>query len=226
VRRLLLAACSLLAGLFVAGSCDSAEPAGSPASPLGDQSPLFADATAPTLDELRAAHDVVGEGAVCRTDLDCESPLRCAVELCTWPPAMLGEVTGSTPMMLLRGEHDEQQYFIELALTAEETRRGLMHRQVMVPNFGMLFVFDSDRPRSFWMRNTLIPLDMVFIRSDGVIDSVQENAEPLTESPRPSTGAARYVLELNAGEVERLGLRAGSAVAFMNLPAVLAPARK
>ena len=93
----------------------------------------------------------------------------------------------------------------------------------MVADYGMLFVFPDERPRRFWMRNTLIPLDLLFIRADGTLDSMSENAQPLDERGEPSDGPARYVLELNAGEAARLGLEPGVRVEFLNLPAAYEP---
>ena len=185
----------------------------------------FADPSAPTIAELQAAHpEATGAGDACNVDAACVAPLRCLGGTCDWPPSMTGAETAETPFLILSGAEGESRYFVELALDSSAQARGLMHRRNLVPDWGMLFVFPGDRPRSFWMRNTLISLDMVFIRGDGVIDSFQENTEPLTETPRPSEGPARYVLELNAGDVARLGLSAGDRVEFVNLVPELAPA--
>lgn len=172
---------------------------------------------------LRRTHDVEGEGRTCRVDRDCDAPLRCLDETCDWPGAMTGERDGSTPIVVLRGSAGEAAYAVEIADDPAEQARGLMFRRTMVADYGMLFVFPDERPRSFWMRNTLIPLDILFIRADGVLDSASENAQPLDESGERSDGPARYVLELNAGEVARLGLEPGAHVEFLNLPAAYEP---
>ena len=97
-------------------------------------------------------------------------------------------------------------YDLEVATTPDQQARGLMFRPVLGTNKGMLFIFDQQRQLSFWMRNTLIPLDMVFIDNDGKLVSIQREAEPKTTTPRPSSGPARYVLEIDGGEAAILGI--------------------
>ena len=147
----------------------------------------------PTLAELRSAHTVTDEGEQCTTDVDCDSPLRCLEEVCHWPLAMTGDIDDATPMVIFVGERMEARYFLEVASESWELARGLMHRRTMVGDCGMLFVFDADSPRSFWMRNTYIPLDMVFVTDAGIVDSSVENAEPRTETRRLSDGPARFM---------------------------------
>jgi uncharacterized membrane protein (UPF0127 family) len=74
----------------------------------------------------------------------------------------------------------------------------------------MLFVYDAPQPVSFWMRNTLIPLDMIFADARGVVQRVHRGAVPLDETPIPGGDAIQYVLEVNAGVAERFGIEAGS----------------
>lgn len=85
-----------------------------------------------------------------------------------------------------------------------------MFRDALAPSAGMLFVYDQERSVSFWMRNTLIPLDMIFIGSDGVVDKVHANAIPLDETPIFGGGEVQFVLEINGGFAERLGIEEGS----------------
>jgi uncharacterized protein len=106
---------------------------------------------------------------------------------------------------------------VELALTAEEHARGLMYRRSLAPDAGMLFVFDGPRPQAFWMQNTFIPLDMVFIGEDRRIVGIVENAEPLTTMPRRVEGDSQYVLEIGGGLAARLGIRAGQRVELPKL---------
>ena len=101
---------------------------------------------------------------------------------------------------------------VEMALSRVQQQFGLMHVDSMPQDQGMLFVFDPQRAVSFWMRNTLIPLDMLFIRSDGTIANIEVAAEPLTETSRPSDGVVMAVLELNGGITQLLGIRAGDRV--------------
>ena len=97
----------------------------------------------------------------------------------------------------------------EIADTDETRRDGLMFRTEMAEDHGMLFVFPEARPLGFWMRNTLIPLDMIFIRDDGTIHHIHQNARPQDETIVPSQGPVSRVLELNGGAAERMGLKEG-----------------
>ena len=103
-------------------------------------------------------------------------------------------------------------FTVELALTPGEQAYGLMFVEEMPMDHGMLFVFPEPRPASFWMRNTLIPLDMLFIEADGTILNIEAQAEPQTETPRRSAGPVRGVLEINGGLAALLGIRPGDGV--------------
>jgi uncharacterized protein len=101
---------------------------------------------------------------------------------------------------------------VEMALTPEEQARGLMFRRELPEKQGMLFDFKREQPTSFWMKNTYIPLDMIFIRADGRILNIAENTVPLSEALVSSTGPVRAVLEVIAGTTKRLGIAAGDRV--------------
>lgn len=107
-----------------------------------------------------------------------------------------------------------KRFKVELAVTPEQEEQGLMYREHLDPDAGMLFVFNDTAPRSFWMKNTLIPLDMLFIAADGHIVDIHERAIPLSEDIIPSQVPARAVLELNGGAVTRLGIRVGDLVRY------------
>jgi uncharacterized membrane protein (UPF0127 family) len=107
---------------------------------------------------------------------------------------------------------------IELAMTPEEQARGLMYRSRLETDAGMLFVARQPRPQSFWMKNTLIPLDMIFIGGDRRIVGIVENAEPETETARFVGVPSQYVLEIGGGLSSRLGIRAGQRVDFEGVP--------
>lgn len=107
---------------------------------------------------------------------------------------------------------------VELALDGPSHERGLMFRKEVPDGTGMLFVFPADGPRVFWMKNTLVPLDMLFISSAHKIVGILENTEPLTTSPRDPHAAARYVLELAGGTAFTKGLRVGDRVSFEGVP--------
>ncbi len=99
-----------------------------------------------------------------------------------------------------------------LAPDAARRARGLMHVRAMANDRGMLFLYPGERRVSMWMKNTLIPLDMVFIRADGTVANVAANTEPLSLESVHSRGPVSAVLELNAGVAARLGIAAGRPV--------------
>jgi uncharacterized membrane protein (UPF0127 family) len=103
---------------------------------------------------------------------------------------------------------------VEVARTSAETQRGLMYRRQMAPNAGMIFLFSRSRHLTFWMHNTYIPLDMIFITSDMRVLGVVENATPETDDPREVPGEGQFVLEVNAGFAREHGITAGTVVRF------------
>lgn len=103
-------------------------------------------------------------------------------------------------------------FHVEVATTADQQAYGLMFRRQLPPDAGMLFDYGHDRVVSMWMKNTLIPLDMVFIRGDGRIANIVERAVPGSLEPRSSEGRVRGVLELNGGTADRLGLKPGDRI--------------
>lgn len=113
---------------------------------------------------------------------------------------------GSISLQTTSGKHT---YKIDVAAKPDERAKGLMFVQQMDENKGMLFVFEQTREVSFWMRNTFIPLDMIFIDEFGTVKSIHENAIPQDGTPIPSNVPVKYVLELNAGQVKKIGLAVG-----------------
>jgi uncharacterized membrane protein (UPF0127 family) len=103
---------------------------------------------------------------------------------------------------------------VELARTEPEREKGLMFREHLAPDAGMLFLFERPSVQTFWMKNTLIPLDMVFIGADREVVGVVANAEPLTLTARTVGEPSQYVLEIGGGLAARLGIRAGERVEF------------
>lgn len=99
---------------------------------------------------------------------------------------------------------------VELALKNSTRMMGLMYRKKMEQTRGMLFVFPDEELRTFWMRNTYLALDMIFISKDRRVVSVIENATPLTDTQRASEAPAKYVLEINAGLAKTWGITKGS----------------
>jgi hypothetical protein len=101
---------------------------------------------------------------------------------------------------------------VEIAATPEEQAKGLMFRKAMGDNEGMFFIFARDETRHFWMRNTLIPLDMIFINNNFSVVDIHRNAQPLDETLISSRKPARYVLELNAGKAEKCEIKNGAKI--------------
>jgi uncharacterized protein len=106
----------------------------------------------------------------------------------------------------------EKPITIEVAQTPEDMAQGLMFRTELPEGQGMLFPSSAPRESSMWMRNTYIPLDMVFIRADGVVHRIEAMTEPMSETIIPSDGPVLAVLELTGGSAQRLGLKAGDKV--------------
>jgi len=104
-------------------------------------------------------------------------------------------------------------FTVEIADTEATREKGLMYRKELPEGRGMLFDFFRDQPVGFWMKNTYIPLDMIFIRSDGRIVSIAENTEPLSERVIPAGAPVRAVLEVKGGTARRLGIQPGDQVA-------------
>ena len=106
---------------------------------------------------------------------------------------------------------------IEIANDNESIERGLMYRRSMDENKGMLFIFPDERPRSFWMKNTYIPLDIIFVNSQMEIVSIKEHNTQLGEWSIPSEKPAMYVVEVNAGFCGRHGIKTGDKIFFSKI---------
>jgi uncharacterized protein len=124
-------------------------------------------------------------------------------------PPTFAKVAGSLTVHTASGAH---RFSIEWATTPSEREHGLMGRKKMPADHGMLFDFGTDQPVIFWMKDTPLSLDMVFIASDGTVQSVAERTEPFSLKMIPSRAPVRYVLEVNGGISERLGIVKGSKV--------------
>lgn len=110
------------------------------------------------------------------------------------------------------------EFRVEIADTPEERARGLMFREALPENRGMLFVYGTARTVTMWMKNTYIPLDMVFIGDDGIIAHIRQNAPPRSLDAISSGGPVAYVLELNAGVTRRMKIGKGDRVIVGSLP--------
>lgn len=110
----------------------------------------------------------------------------------------------------LRGPWGQAQFTVEVADTARARAQGLMHREFMPRGAGMLFVYDRPQSVSFWMRNTLIPLDMIFLDDSGTVARVHPDAVPLDETGIPGGDGIQFVLEINAGLSAAFGIKPGT----------------
>ncbi len=119
-----------------------------------------------------------------------------------------------TTVDIVNNNGQRLQIIAEIASTPEQHSQGLMYRTSMAENEGMLFVFDTERVLSFWMKNTYIPLDMIFIDSEHVIIEINHNAQPENTVPFTSSAAALYVLEVNGGVCATKNINVGDSVEF------------
>ncbi|GIL38358.1 DUF192 domain-containing protein [Roseiterribacter gracilis] len=124
-------------------------------------------------------------------------------------PAMAAESFPTSALDIETAAGQKFHFNVQLALTPAQQTQGLMYRTDLKPDAGMLFVNRDARPMSMWMKNTLIPLDMVFFDTDGRIVNIEANAVPETLTSRSSKGAVKGVLELPGGTAAKLGIRAG-----------------
>ena len=122
------------------------------------------------------------------------------------------EITFETSRLTLHTETGDHEIVVELAETEQQRQRGLMYRTELAPDHGMIFDLGQPRTASMWMANTLIPLDMVFIRTDGSVAGFYEQAEPGSKRVIASREPVKYVLELAGGQAQAYGLKPGDTV--------------
>lgn len=124
----------------------------------------------------------------------------------------LDKTFGFDTLTVINDRGEELKFDIYLAADFEQQRRGLMFVRDMPERTGMLFIYDREETRSMWMKNTYIPLDMVFARADGSVVNVVTDTVPQSLNSHRSVAPARYVLELNAGTTTRLGIGTNSRI--------------
>ena len=120
--------------------------------------------------------------------------------------------TFSTSELTIQTAGGPQKFTIELALSPAQMEQGLMFRRSLAPDAGMLFDFRAPTTVTMWMKNTVIPLDMLFLNPQGRIIDIHQRAVPYSTDVIAAKAPARYVIELNGGTVERLGIKAGDQV--------------
>ncbi|MCC6283353.1 MAG: DUF192 domain-containing protein [Saprospiraceae bacterium] len=114
------------------------------------------------------------------------------------------------------GKKIVQKFDIEIAQIPDERQQGLMYRKSMLDKQGMLFLFEYPEPQSFWMHNTYISLDIIYLNEKMEVVSIQKNAAPQSDKPLPSGKPAQYVLEINGGLSDKLGIKPGMKVAWQD----------
>ncbi len=136
------------------------------------------------------------------------------------PPASARREVGlpRARVLLAPPEGSTVEVEVEVARTDSERRRGLMFRRSMPPDHGMLFVFDAMEHQSFWMRNTFLRLDIIFLDDRRTVVGIVEDATPLTLESRAVDADSQYVLEVHAGFARRHGLTPGTTAQFLDLP--------
>ena len=149
---------------------------------------------------LITLHTMLGAAAGCSPQPSSKTP----------GDSNLGSMFELDELVIVSDDGTRHAFDIYLALDYEQQRRGLMFVRDLPESTGMLFVYEREGARSMWMKNTYIPLDIVFARADGTVSSVIQDTEPLSESHLGAVEPVKYVLELNAGVTRRLNIGAGS----------------
>jgi uncharacterized protein len=116
------------------------------------------------------------------------------------------------PLVIQTTSGQKYNFTVEIADTNEQRQRGLMYRQEMAADAGMIFDFGTSKRVQMWMENTVLPLDMLFVDRAGIVRGVKQNAVPYSRDIIDSVTAVKYVIELNAGAAAKLGLKAGDMV--------------
>lgn len=127
---------------------------------------------------------------------------------------LMANPTLPTISLTLAAGGESHKYVVELARTTTEQARGLMLRKTMQRDHGMIFPLAVAREAAFWMEGTYLPLDIVFIAPDKTVRRIAANAVPFSRAEIPSGGPVAAILELNAGEAKRIGLRPGDKVRY------------
>jgi hypothetical protein len=136
----------------------------------------------------------------------------------TMPPPETPRPAGPASMVVISAPNGPVPVAVEVVSTDAKIEKGLMYRTHLPPNDGMLFLLPVEKDWAFWMHNTLIPLDMLFIRKDLTIAGIVQNAEPKTDTLRKVGEVSAYVLEVNGGFCASHGVAANQKVRFDNVP--------
>ncbi|WP_395021219.1 DUF192 domain-containing protein [Dongia sp.] len=131
---------------------------------------------------------------------------------------ILGLASAQAEPLVIHAGGSAYKFEVEVVTTPETRAQGLMYRKSMAANAGMLFIYPGEQAVSFWMKNTLIPLDMLFLKADGSIAHIAHSAVPLDETPIDSGAAVKAVLEVNGGTAAALGIKEGDRVEYPDRP--------
>ncbi len=149
----------------------------------------------------------------------CHTGLTVLLLLGIWAPGTFSWASAANSRVILKPTGKPAvTVATEVVATPWDRERGLMFRQALEPNKGMLFLFPRSTHLSFWMRNTLIPLDMIFITPQKRVLGVVHQALPLTEEPREVPGDSQFVLEVAGGFAKKHGIVEGTSVEFLSVP--------
>ena len=132
---------------------------------------------------------------------------------------VLGTAAARAEPLVIHTGGSAYKFEVEVVTTPDTRAQGLMFRKSMAANAGMLFIYPGEQAVSFWMKNTLIPLDMLFLKADGSIAHIAHNAVPMDETPIDSGAAVKAVLEVNGGTANALGIKEGDRVEYQAQPA-------
>lgn len=152
------------------------------------------------------------EPAGARAETPAPPPQKSAAAAATAVGGAVGPVPAGFEELFVVTPTGRIRFFVEIADTEAERQKGMMFRKEAPPDRGMLFDMKQVAEAAFWMKNTLIPLDIIYIRPDGTILSIARNTTPLSEAPIPSGGPILGVLELAGGRAEEIGAMPGDKV--------------
>ncbi|MGL5839939.1 MAG: DUF192 domain-containing protein [Sphingorhabdus sp.] len=127
-------------------------------------------------------------------------------------PAPKSEAGMDQTILCIKTATAQRTFTVEIARTSAEQAKGLMFRRELADDRGMIFPFPESRMASFWMKNTVIPLDIIFIRADGIIENIAANTTPYSLDPVESTAPVAAVLEIRGGLAAAMGIRPGDIV--------------
>jgi uncharacterized membrane protein (UPF0127 family) len=211
----LTALCPLLTALLALGGCDMTGPRHAPtekasAAATPNAAPAGHDSAASPMADAENGAASAGRCVSPRT----EPPPPVASPAARCPADPTGPLELRVGAVQFTDAPSAPRVVVELALDDAARTRGLMYRTRLDADAGMLFSWDREQPRSFWMLNTCIPLDMLFIAADGTIVGILEQVPTLNTAPRGVPCAAQHVLEVNAGWARQHGVVPGQKVAI------------